>query len=114
MGAKKVVEDEGTVLWLRTKREQPVWMVPLPFSRRPVAANLRDPGIHRQVFAQLRRVVRTGAQGSGCIGGAGSARLRSTDPASSEGARHECADLPGRTARIAGPTAAPTSPAVGE
>ena len=79
-GRKKVVEEEGTVSRLRTKREQSVRMVPLPFSRRPLAKTLRDPGIHWSVFAQLRRVVRTGARASGCTVGAGSARLRHTDP----------------------------------
>ena len=79
-GRKKVVEEEGTVSRLRTKREQSVWMAPAPGPRRTMAKNLRDPGIHWSVFAQLRRVVRTGVRASGCITGAGFARLRHTDP----------------------------------
>ena len=79
-GRKKVVEEEGTVSRLRTKREQSAWMVPTSCLRRQIAASLRDLGIHRRVFAQLRSVVRTGARASGCTVGAGFARLRHTDP----------------------------------
>ena len=110
-GRKKVVVEEGTVSRLRTKREQSVWMAPAPGPGRTLTEKLRDPGIHWSVFAQLRRVVRTGARASGCTAGAGFARLRHTDPVSREGARYERADLPGRTSGIAGPTEHPGSPA---
>ena len=110
-GRKKVVVEEGTVSRLRTKREQSVWMASAPGPGRTLTEKLRDPGIHWSVFAQLRRVVRTGARASGCTAGAGFARLRHADPVSREGARYERADLPDRTSGIAGPTEHPGSPA---